>query len=148
MLYVYGPAEQTLVVVPVIVPGVAEVEAIVSDLAVLAPQAETAETVMAALVYAAGVMFTLVVPCPLLMVQPAGTVHRYEVAPVIAVQVYVPDAPAQSPKVAPVIVVGVAGLLYSVNVLAVLVPIQFPAVTLILPETNVAEKLTVTVVVP
>ena len=130
------------------VPGVAGVDRIVNDLAVLAPHAETAETVMAALVYAAGVMFTLVVPCPLLMVQPAGTVHRYEVAPVIAVQVYVPDAPAQSPKVAPVIVVGVAGLLYKVNVLAVLVPMQFPAVTLILPETNAAEKLTVTVVVP
>ena len=58
------------------VPGVAGVDRIDNDLAVLAPQAETAETVIAALVYAAGVMFTLVVPCPLLMVQPAGTVQR------------------------------------------------------------------------
>jgi hypothetical protein len=62
--------------------------------------------------------------------------------------VYVPDAPAQRPTLEPVIEDGVAGLLYKVNVLAVLVPIQFPAVTLILPETNAAEKLTVTVVVP
>ena len=58
------------------VPGVAGVDRIDNDLAELTPQAETALTVIAALVYAAGVMFTLVVPCPLLMIQPAGTVQR------------------------------------------------------------------------
>jgi hypothetical protein len=55
---------------------------------------------------APAVTITVVVPCPLLMVQPAGTVQLYEVAPATEVIEYVnPPCPLQT-EVSPVIAAG------------------------------------------
>jgi hypothetical protein len=148
-LYVYEPPLQTVFTGPVIVPGTAGTERTVTVLFALVPQADAAATETDALTYDAGaVKLMLFVPCPLLIVQPAGTVQTYDVAPVTAGQEYVPVEPPHTPLVVPVIEDGVPGLLYNANVLAALVPIQLDAVTLTLPDVKAAPKLTVAVVLP
>ena len=76
MVYVNVPAPQMLFIGPVIVPGTAGAERSVIVLFVLVPQADEAATEIDALTYDAGaVKLMLFVPCPLLIVQPAGTVQ-------------------------------------------------------------------------
>ena len=90
---------------------------------------------------------TEVVPCPLLIVHPAGTDHVYEVAPATAEIEYVSPAPAQT-TAEPVIGPGAegGGIMLMDKHVALLVPQALLAVTHILPPDE--PDVTLTEVVP
>ncbi len=74
MLKVKVPPAQRLVLVPVMVPGWAVLEATDNDLAAELPHAELEVTLTVPEVNVEGKdTETLVVPCPLLMMAPLGT---------------------------------------------------------------------------
>ena len=121
-------------------------------LAVLAPQALLAVTVIFPLVAPApAVTLTEVVPCPELIVQPDGTVQLYEVASVTGEILYTsPDNTGQT-ALEPVIGPGVAGitvLMVTGKVCALLVPQELVAVTVISPFWPLAPEVTVMALVP
>ena len=91
MVYVYEPPPHKLVIVPVIVPGCANTDLTVTNLATLSPQVLDAFTDTAPETNGVGNRTViLLVPAPANIVAPVGTVQLYPVAPVVeAVHVYV-----------------------------------------------------------
>ena len=98
---------------------------------------------------APNVTVALVVPCPAVIVAPAGTVHVYDVAPGTAVIEYTFPVEPEQTVVVPAIAPGVAGaalLMVTANVAAADVPHVFVAVTETFPEVD--PNVTVALVVP